>query len=195
MGEDSRGFFNMPNPTQSTIAILSILAIHLQVTQIHLQGQTISCPVQIVLRPGQNYQFAGTCPSTHTCDWRLATGHDPTSSITATGYYTAPATMERHGFVGGCALLPHNSIYNVRLDFASSGLTPVSDNANRITQIKNTSSVFRGLHGTPNGLPLNQLTNSSPLAAFVGDRPAARMWDGNWRFESPAIAPPGIQSR
>lgn len=147
-------------------------------------------PSELKLKLGETHQFtAPTCPTGHSCEWRIGAGHDGTSSLTVGGLYTAPTVYHEHGKIGGCPLTPHNSPFAIRIN----NLSPVANSAAMIATATSFASV--GIRpGIPSAGPnlVPPGTAEIPLTTYPGyDFTAANgVSPGNWNGNYPFITPP-----
>lgn len=156
-------------------------------------AQTFTDSATIRVKVGETFQFhTSGCVG---CTIELAPGHDSTSGVTSGGLYTAPSTAKRHGRLGGCPIMPHNSIYNLRVDAATSSLPTLSTSAAMVSAMMTAAnaSAYKGFHASGGG-PANEITNAAPLVTFAGDRLSAQHWNGSYRFATPGIIPYGSRT-
>lgn len=139
----------------------------------------IVLPPAVTLRPGQQYRFYGQCPTGRKCQFDLGAGHDQSSSITADGTYTAPATAVPHAKLGGCPLMPLSTVFNTNI----SSLPADPNSVAMINQIVARATGVATLHFSPVGsmiVPVDDQTQKVFLQAYYAD-----MGTGSWPLGTP----------
>lgn len=142
----------------------------------------ISGPVPVLIEK-ETRRLTFVCPDGHTCATELAPGHDSTSSITADGFYTAPAKAKRHGSIGGCASLPHNSIYNLKISDTTK--FPKLANSDALVAGINAWAFGYGTFHSSVGLNMTPVTKSTPTTYMQGYYDSGGKWFGDYKIRTP----------